>query len=55
MVLTGKKEEVNTIISKMPSNPIANKAFQEPGQPEIFRRGNAMGFYTSFFFKRRGI
>ncbi len=31
MVLKGKKEEVNTVIDKMPSVPIANKAFKNLG------------------------
>ncbi|HEY8396905.1 MAG TPA: FG-GAP-like repeat-containing protein [Flavihumibacter sp.] len=32
MVLTGQKEEVDQIISKMPSRPISNKMFRNAGQ-----------------------
>ncbi|MEL6850780.1 MAG: VCBS repeat-containing protein [Bacteroidota bacterium] len=32
MALTGKKEEMDSIINKMPSNPIANKAFRNTGR-----------------------
>ena len=31
MVMTGKKEEIEEIIKKMPSVPIANKMFQKSG------------------------
>jgi hypothetical protein len=31
MVMTGNKEEVDSIINKMPSHPIANKAFKNEG------------------------
>lgn len=31
MVITGKKEEVNTVTSKMPSNPISNMMFRNTG------------------------
>lgn len=31
MVMTGKKEEVDAIINKMPSNPIPNKAYRNGG------------------------
>jgi enediyne biosynthesis protein E4 len=31
MVVSGKKEEVNNIIKKMPSNPIINKAYKNSG------------------------
>ena len=32
MVLTGKKEEIGSVINKMPSVPIPNKAFRNKGQ-----------------------
>lgn len=44
MVTTGKKEEVNTIINKMPSNPIPNKAFKNLGNLRFIDAGNEWGF-----------
>lgn len=43
MVLKGKKEEVNTIIDKMPSVPIPNKAFQNMGNLRFSDAGKAWG------------
>jgi enediyne biosynthesis protein E4 len=33
MVLTGQKEEMKSVIDKMPSHPLANKAFRNRGDP----------------------
>ncbi len=39
MVLTGKKEEIGTVINKMPSVPIPNKAFRNKGQLKFEDKG----------------
>ena len=49
MAITGKKEDVNNVISKMPSNPIANKAFQNLGNLRFKDAGNEWGFTTPSF------
>ncbi len=49
MAITGKKEDVNNVISKMPSNPIANKAFQNLGNLRFKDAGNEWGFATPSF------
>jgi len=43
MVLKGKKEEVNTIIDKMPSVPIPNKAFKNQGNLRFSDAGTEWG------------
>lgn len=49
MILTGKKEEVNTIIDKMPSNPIPNKFFKNLGGLRFKDAGKEWGFTTPSF------
>ncbi|MEQ1796447.1 MAG: VCBS repeat-containing protein [Lacibacter sp.] len=49
MVLKGKKEEVNNIINKMPSNPIANKAFKNTGNLQFKDAGEEWGFMKPSF------
>lgn len=49
MVLTGKKEEVEDIINKMPSHPIRNKAFRNQGNLKFSDAGNSWGFTQSSF------
>lgn len=44
MVVTGKKEEVSTIINKMPSVPVANKVFRNSGGLRFQDQGNDWGF-----------
>jgi hypothetical protein len=44
MVITGKKEEVQTVIDKMPSVPIPNKAFRNKGQLRFSDEGMNWGF-----------
>lgn len=44
MALTGKKEEVATVIDKMPSVPIPNKAFRNRGQLRFEDAGMRWGF-----------
>ena len=44
MVVTGKKEEVSTIINKMPSVPVANKVFRNTGELRFQDQGNEWGF-----------
>jgi hypothetical protein len=49
MVLTGKKDEFNEIVSKMPSNPILNKAFKNNGNLKFTDIGESWGFTTPSF------
>jgi len=44
MALTGKKEEVETVIDKMPSVPIPNKAFRNKGNLRFEDAGMNWGF-----------
>lgn len=44
MVLTGKKEEVENIINKMPSTPITNYAFKNSGHLEFQNVTESWGF-----------
>ena len=44
MVLTGKKEEMEEIIAKMPSNPQPNKAFHNQGDLTFKDKSEAWGF-----------
>ncbi len=44
MALTGKKEEVDQIINKMPSFPIINKAFINNGNLTFADKASSMGF-----------
>ncbi|MFM7357559.1 MAG: VCBS repeat-containing protein, partial [Sediminibacterium sp.] len=43
MVVTGKKEEVNTVINKMPSVPVANKFFRNTGNLKFTDQGTDWG------------
>ena len=49
MVLRGKKEEVNTITSKMPSNPIPNMMFSNSGGLQFQDAGKEWGFTQPSF------
>lgn len=44
MALTGKKEEVETVIGRMPSVPIPNKAFRNKGNLRFEDKGMNWGF-----------
>ena len=49
MTLTGKKEEVDSIINKMPSNPIRNYAFQNNKDLTFTDTSEAWGFSEKSF------
>ncbi|MEP6845880.1 MAG: VCBS repeat-containing protein, partial [Panacibacter sp.] len=49
MVMTGKKEQVEDIINKMPSVPIPNKAFRNNGNLTFSDVSNAWGFTAPSF------
>lgn len=49
MVLTGEKQQVDNIISKMPSNPVPNKAFRNLGNFHFADAGNAWGLSKPSF------
>ena len=49
MVLTGKKEEIGTVINKMPSVPIPNKAFRNKGQLKFEDQGIQWGLEKPSF------
>jgi enediyne biosynthesis protein E4 len=49
MVLTGKKEQVNEVMSKMPSVPIPNKAFRNNGNLTFSDESNAWGLAQPSF------
>ncbi|RYG00371.1 MAG: CRTAC1 family protein, partial [Chitinophagaceae bacterium] len=49
MVMTGKKEEIDEIISKMPSVPILNKAFRNEGNLKFSDAGKSWGFNIPSF------
>jgi hypothetical protein len=49
MVMTGKKEEVDQVINKMPSNPIPNKAFRNMGNLKFKDEGRVWGFSQPSF------
>ncbi len=49
MALTGRKEQLNEIISKMPSVPILNKAFRNTGALRFEDKGLDWGFTTPSF------
>ncbi|TAK32064.1 MAG: CRTAC1 family protein, partial [Saprospiraceae bacterium] len=44
MVLTGQKEEMKSVIDKMPSHPLANKAFRNRGNLTFEDMGSKWGF-----------
>ncbi|HRN55315.1 MAG TPA: CRTAC1 family protein [Agriterribacter sp.] len=49
MVLTGKKEEIESIINKMPSVPISNKVFRNNGDLTFKDAGNEWGLNQPSF------
>ena len=49
MALTGKKEEVDEIIKKMPSYPLLNKAFKNLGNLKFSDAGISLGFSQTSF------
>ncbi|MEZ4828895.1 MAG: VCBS repeat-containing protein [Bacteroidia bacterium] len=49
MALTGKKEEMNEIINRMPSLPIKNKAFRNLGNLRFEDAGDAWGLLEKSF------
>jgi hypothetical protein len=49
MALTGKKEQIDEIISKMPSRPIANKAFKNMGNLQFADMGPSWGITKPSF------
>jgi hypothetical protein len=49
MVMTGEKEDVDKVISKMPSNPIPNKAFRNTGNLKFSDAGEDWGFMQPSF------
>ncbi|MCY7421913.1 MAG: VCBS repeat-containing protein [Chitinophagaceae bacterium] len=49
MALTGKKEEIENIISKMPSNPLVNKAYKNLGNLKFADNGTNWGFTQASF------
>ncbi|TAD89492.1 MAG: CRTAC1 family protein, partial [Bacteroidetes bacterium] len=49
MALTGKKEEVKQVIDKMPSNPIANKAFKNMGDLKFEDKATEWGLAQPSF------
>jgi hypothetical protein len=49
MALTGRKEQINEVISRMPSVPILNKAFRNTGTLRFEDKGLDWGFNTPSF------
>ena len=49
MAITGKKEDVNNVISKIPSNPIPDKAFRNLGNLRFKDAGNEWGITLPSF------
>jgi hypothetical protein len=49
MVMTGKKEEIEEIIKKMPSNPIANKMYRNKGNLQFDDMGEQWGMSEKTF------
>ena len=49
MVMTGKKEEIEEIIKKMPSNPIPNKMFRNKGTLQFADVGEQWGLADKTF------
>ena len=49
MVLTGKKEEVDEVIQKMPSRPLANKLFRNGGNLKFEEIAKAVGLDDATF------
>ncbi len=49
MVLTGKKEEINEILKKIPVNPMRHKAYRNKGDLQFEDAGMAWGFTQASF------
>lgn len=49
MAITGKKDDINTITNKMPSVPLANKAFKNLGNLKFKDASKEWGFTTPSF------
>ena len=49
MVITGKKEDVTTVISKMPSTPIPNMMFRNTGSLKFKDEAKEWGLGTASF------
>jgi len=49
MVMTGKKEQVDEIIAKIPSTPVLNKAFKNEGDLKFSDAGASWGFTIPSF------
>lgn len=49
MVITGKKEEMDNVINKMPSTPVVNKAFRNTGNLSFSDEGMNWGFTQPSF------
>jgi len=49
MTITGKKEDVNNVINKMPSNPLTNMAFKNMGALKFKDNSKDWGFTTPTF------
>ncbi len=49
MALTGEKEEIETVLKEMPSNPIRNRFFHNQGDLTFDEQGFDWGFYQPSF------
>src|SRR5947209_2553190 len=49
MVLTGKKEEIEEVLKKIPINPMPNKAFRNEGNLRFSDAGTSWGFTQASF------
>jgi hypothetical protein len=49
MVMTGKKDEVNAVISKMPKQALLNKAYRNEGNLKFTDMGKSWGFNQPSF------
>ena len=49
MAVTGKKEDINNVTARMPSNPIPNKAFRNLGNIRFEDKGKDWGFNLPSF------
>ena len=49
MAITGKKTEIDSIINKMPSHPVPNKAFRNKGNLQFSDEGENWGFTEPSF------
>ena len=49
MIISGKKDDIDSIINKMPSTPLKNKVFKNEGNLRFKDIGDAWGFTTPSF------